>query len=279
MVKLLKGFVRYNDFSNLGINPLALLAALGRSKHEKSHPLGFLLPKIRNLVQTVKFGKFSDDDLTKLTLQEVFKRQSAVSCISTVETGLDVLTNAIRCTIYGLWLRIIALVAKVQKLPRSIVAQSCWMTGAGICFESDILEYLARLQGVSTFSRVCEKAVPVLCSSCNPIHGILIAFLLHCLCLQLYSDRKTHKIRCSIALTLMIMACDSHMIRKRLASNWTYDSWCRLNSLLREFGAFTFSHFASLMLCMVPIVFLTGERTVMVICLLVENLSDTCLPS
>ncbi|XP_034891465.1 uncharacterized protein [Populus alba] len=48
--------------------------------------------------QTVKFGKFSDDDLTKLTLQEVFKRQSAVSCISTVETGLDVLTNAIRCS-------------------------------------------------------------------------------------------------------------------------------------------------------------------------------------
>jgi hypothetical protein len=48
--------------------------------------------------QTVKFGKFSDDDLTKLTLQEVFKRQSAVSCISTVETGLDVLSNAIRCS-------------------------------------------------------------------------------------------------------------------------------------------------------------------------------------
>ncbi|KAG6735635.1 hypothetical protein POTOM_061724 [Populus tomentosa] len=48
--------------------------------------------------QTVKFGKFSDDDLTKLTLQEVFKRQSAVSCMSTVETGLDVLSNAIRCS-------------------------------------------------------------------------------------------------------------------------------------------------------------------------------------
>ncbi|KAF9669769.1 hypothetical protein SADUNF_Sadunf14G0142000 [Salix dunnii] len=46
--------------------------------------------------QTVRFGRSTDDDLTKLTLQEVFKRQSAVSCISTLETGLDVLSNAIR---------------------------------------------------------------------------------------------------------------------------------------------------------------------------------------
>lgn len=48
--------------------------------------------------QTVRFGRSTDDDLTKLTLQEVFKRQSAVSCISTLETGLDVLSNAIRCS-------------------------------------------------------------------------------------------------------------------------------------------------------------------------------------
>ena len=46
--------------------------------------------------QTVRFGRSTDDDLTKLSLQEVFKRQSAVSCISTLETGLDVHSNAIR---------------------------------------------------------------------------------------------------------------------------------------------------------------------------------------
>ncbi|CAK7349335.1 unnamed protein product [Dovyalis caffra] len=48
--------------------------------------------------QTLNVGKFTDDDLTELTLQEIFKRQSAVSCITTVETGLDVLSNAIRCS-------------------------------------------------------------------------------------------------------------------------------------------------------------------------------------
>lgn len=38
----------------------------------------------------------SGDDFTKYAVQEILKRQCAVSCISTVETGLDVLLNTIR---------------------------------------------------------------------------------------------------------------------------------------------------------------------------------------
>ncbi|KAJ4822749.1 hypothetical protein Tsubulata_004134 [Turnera subulata] len=38
----------------------------------------------------------ADNGLTEFALQEIFKRQSVVSCISTVETGLDILSNAIR---------------------------------------------------------------------------------------------------------------------------------------------------------------------------------------
>ena len=36
------------------------------------------------------------DDLTKYVVQEILKRKCAVSCISTVETGLDILSNSIR---------------------------------------------------------------------------------------------------------------------------------------------------------------------------------------
>lgn len=35
-------------------------------------------------------------DFTKYAVQEILKRRCAVSCISTVETGLDILSNAVR---------------------------------------------------------------------------------------------------------------------------------------------------------------------------------------
>ncbi|XP_021631748.1 uncharacterized protein LOC110629142 isoform X2 [Manihot esculenta] len=52
---------------------------------------------VEDNIATRKIGRFTDDDLTQLTLEEMFKRQSAVSCISKVGTGLDILSNAIRC--------------------------------------------------------------------------------------------------------------------------------------------------------------------------------------
>ncbi|KAJ9169664.1 hypothetical protein P3X46_017826 [Hevea brasiliensis] len=52
---------------------------------------------VEDITPTMKLGRFTDDDLTKFTLQELFKRQSAVSCISKVGTGLDILSKAIRC--------------------------------------------------------------------------------------------------------------------------------------------------------------------------------------
>lgn len=50
------------------------------------------------ITPTMKVGKCSDDDLTNFTFKELFKRQCTVSCISTVETGLDILSNAITCS-------------------------------------------------------------------------------------------------------------------------------------------------------------------------------------
>ncbi|WCJ38200.1 hypothetical protein M5689_019273 [Euphorbia peplus] len=46
---------------------------------------------------TVETGKCTDDDLTKLTLQELLNRRSAVSGVLTIGTGLDILSNAFRC--------------------------------------------------------------------------------------------------------------------------------------------------------------------------------------
>ncbi|XP_065874536.1 uncharacterized protein [Euphorbia lathyris] len=52
---------------------------------------------------TTETGKCPDDDLTKFTLQEMLKRQPAVSGILTIRTGLNILSNAFRrssCTYF-----------------------------------------------------------------------------------------------------------------------------------------------------------------------------------
>ncbi|XP_012085248.1 uncharacterized protein LOC105644489 isoform X2 [Jatropha curcas] len=53
---------------------------------------------VKNSVTTLEDAALAKDDLTKFTLQELFKRQSAVSCISTVGRSLDILSNSIRCS-------------------------------------------------------------------------------------------------------------------------------------------------------------------------------------
>ncbi|GAV73766.1 FANCF domain-containing protein [Cephalotus follicularis] len=55
--------------------------------------LDFPLPNITPKIN----GKCSREYLTELTVQELFKRQSAVLCIRTLETSLDILSNTIRC--------------------------------------------------------------------------------------------------------------------------------------------------------------------------------------
>ncbi|XVF21519.1 hypothetical protein REPUB_Repub12eG0096900 [Reevesia pubescens] len=51
------------------------------------------LPERSPNVETEKSGS---DNLTKLAIQELFRRQSSVSCISSIEVGVDILSNAVR---------------------------------------------------------------------------------------------------------------------------------------------------------------------------------------
>ncbi|XP_030935471.1 uncharacterized protein LOC115960658 isoform X1 [Quercus lobata] len=50
----------------------------------------------REMAPIKKNEKSIGDDLTKYALQEILKRKCAVSCISAVETGLDIILNTIR---------------------------------------------------------------------------------------------------------------------------------------------------------------------------------------
>nr|POE76456.1 hypothetical protein CFP56_56210 [Quercus suber] len=50
----------------------------------------------RDIAPIKKNEKSIGDDLTKYALQEILKRKCAVSCISAVETGLDIILNTIR---------------------------------------------------------------------------------------------------------------------------------------------------------------------------------------
>jgi len=49
-----------------------------------------------NIASINKIEKCIGDDFTRHAVQEIFKRRCAVSCISTVETGLNTLSNVIR---------------------------------------------------------------------------------------------------------------------------------------------------------------------------------------
>ncbi|XVE77968.1 hypothetical protein DITRI_Ditri13aG0106900 [Diplodiscus trichospermus] len=48
------------------------------------------------VTSTVETEKSGGDNFTKLTIQELFRRQSSVSCISSIEEGVDILSNAVR---------------------------------------------------------------------------------------------------------------------------------------------------------------------------------------
>lgn len=50
-------------------------------------------PDATPMVGTEKTGS---DNFTKLAVQELFRRQSSVSCISSIEEGVDILSNAVR---------------------------------------------------------------------------------------------------------------------------------------------------------------------------------------
>lgn len=51
---------------------------------------------VRRTVPSKNVENCSDGDFTTFTIQELMKRQLAVSCISSVEKGLDILSKAIR---------------------------------------------------------------------------------------------------------------------------------------------------------------------------------------
>ena len=50
-------------------------------------------PDVTPIVETEKSGI---DNFTKLAVQELFRRQSSVSCISSIEEGVDIVSNAVR---------------------------------------------------------------------------------------------------------------------------------------------------------------------------------------
>ncbi|XWS36480.1 hypothetical protein CRYUN_Cryun20dG0089100 [Craigia yunnanensis] len=49
-----------------------------------------------DVTPTVETEKSGIDNFTKLAVQELFRRQSSVSCISSIEEGVDILSNAVR---------------------------------------------------------------------------------------------------------------------------------------------------------------------------------------
>ncbi|XP_021281321.1 uncharacterized protein LOC110414452 isoform X2 [Herrania umbratica] len=57
---------------------------------------GDLITSSLDVTPTVETEDSGSDNFTKLAVQELFRRQSSVSCISTIEEGLDILSKAVR---------------------------------------------------------------------------------------------------------------------------------------------------------------------------------------
>ncbi|KAK6239022.1 hypothetical protein QUC31_004491 [Theobroma cacao] len=58
--------------------------------------MGNLFTSSLDVTPTMETEDSGSDNFTKLAVQELFRRQSAVSCISTIEEGVNILSNAVR---------------------------------------------------------------------------------------------------------------------------------------------------------------------------------------
>ncbi|KAB1212065.1 hypothetical protein CJ030_MR5G024637 [Morella rubra] len=109
----------------------------------------------------------SGDDFTKYAVQEILKSQCAVSCISTVETGLDVLLNTIRnrCDSDNNLLKKQLKHEKNPELLLEFITWNCWksrnlsyfldkrtvrlVSGASLIFSAAKAQWLQVLQGLN----------------------------------------------------------------------------------------------------------------------------------
>ncbi|KAB2074626.1 hypothetical protein ES319_A07G163900v1 [Gossypium barbadense] len=76
-----------HDCLNAYLNNLTLQSRICMRDTSTSSP---------DLTPTVQTEKSGTDNFTKIALHELFRRQSSVSCVSVIEEGLDVLSNAMR---------------------------------------------------------------------------------------------------------------------------------------------------------------------------------------
>ncbi|KAA3458698.1 FANCF domain-containing protein [Gossypium australe] len=76
-----------HDCLNAYLNNLTLQSRIYMRDTSTSSP---------DLTPTVQTEKSGTDNFTKIALHELFRRQSSVSCVSVIEEGLDVLSNAMR---------------------------------------------------------------------------------------------------------------------------------------------------------------------------------------
>ncbi|XWS47026.1 hypothetical protein CRYUN_Cryun14cG0118200 [Craigia yunnanensis] len=65
-----------------------------------AHLSSATLRRARDVTPTMETEKCGSDNFTKLAVQELFRRQFSVSCISSIEEGVDILSNAVR---YNSW--------------------------------------------------------------------------------------------------------------------------------------------------------------------------------
>ncbi|XP_065874638.1 uncharacterized protein [Euphorbia lathyris] len=82
-----------HDYLPIYLNKLTMNAPFHLVPEKRGHIEDSVI-----ISKTMETGTCPDDDLTKFTLQELLRRQSAVSGILTIGTGLDILSNAFRCS-------------------------------------------------------------------------------------------------------------------------------------------------------------------------------------
>lgn len=84
-------------------------------------------PTLQGIVRDRKIGNCAGDVLTKYAVQELLKRWSVVSLISTVETGLDVLSQSVR---HGSWSKFDDNLLKEQLKHENTPATVDWLVGS-----------------------------------------------------------------------------------------------------------------------------------------------------
>ncbi|KAJ4728314.1 Fanconi anemia group F protein (FANCF) [Melia azedarach] len=85
---------REHDFLNMYLNKLTLLDS---SLDFVQQPTRDLITSSSDITQNMETDKSNGENFTKFAVDGLLKRQSAVSCISTVQRSLDILCSAIKC--------------------------------------------------------------------------------------------------------------------------------------------------------------------------------------